>query len=63
MTEPGKPLLNPVRAAEIVGVSRSSLIRWAEQGHVHGTHTPNGWRFTEAEIRRFAASLAAGGGS
>jgi excisionase family DNA binding protein len=50
--------LTTSQAARHLGVSISSVRRWSDAGHLHGSRTPGGQRrFTVEQLEEFLTSL------
>ena len=51
--------LSTSEAARHLGVSLSTIRRWSDAGHLHGSRTPGGQRrFTIEQLDAFMASLS-----
>ena len=56
------PLLRLPQAARLLGVARSTVLRWITTGHhgvkLTGWRLPDGWRTRQSAILDFGAALA-----
>ena len=59
MPQPADPYdLSPADAAEILGVHRDTITRWADDGHLACWRTPTGYRrFRRSDIERLADEI------
>ena len=49
----GDRLLTSSEVAELFGVDRTTVMRWANTGQISGIHTPGGyWRFRQSDVNR-----------
>lgn len=50
-------LLRPQQVTEMLNISRTTLLRWLEQGQVEAITTPGGHhRYTEASVQKLLAT-------
>lgn len=53
-------LLEPDDAAKLMGVTRTTIIRWARRGEIPHRRTGRGYRFVAAELQAWSDRRKAG---